>query len=372
MSSLTEFKRMNFFTGFFTTAEDWNTGQQYHIDKRKLHNCGLHTPGVIRGVPNESGQMRVRAMSQPSLDILVMPGAAIDADGNEIVLATSRTLTIVPENYTLPQIVYVAIRYRETETDYVENVESPEYSGYTRVTENPRLEIVTTRPDNAGALELARIALTEGVVDIREPSDPDNPGSNQIDRRHVVWAGSIAVSDPLLPAPQLQQIINLMVDKRRDFAALATTFNVPSAIDVRQAALTLEILARNMSLRPEQLDDIMAVLAAVEQDVGHELGAAYPVLVDFPEYIQYQDAVAALAAALRDGELLDVILNREAEVAEAARELSEVILQVPEADAGPDATVAHPGDEAVVTLDASNSRAFGGRTVVRYHWARRG
>ena len=120
MSSITEFKRMNFFTGFFTTAEDWNTGQQYHIDKRKLHNCGLHTPGVIRGVPNESGQMRVRAMSQPSLDILVMPGAAIDADGNEIVLATSRTLTNVPENYTLPQIVYVAIRYRETETDFVD------------------------------------------------------------------------------------------------------------------------------------------------------------------------------------------------------------------------------------------------------------
>ena len=44
-------------------------------------------------------------------------------------------------------------------------------------------------------------------------------------------------------------------------------------------------------------------------------------LADFPEYIQYQDAVAALAAAIRDGELLDVILNRETEVAEAAREL---------------------------------------------------
>lgn len=371
MNSLTEFKRMNFFTGFFTTAEDWNAGQEYHIEKRKLHNRGLHTPGIIRGIPSESGQLRVRAMTQPDLDILVMPGAAIDADGNEIFLGASRTLTIDPGQYTLPQTIYVSIRYDESETDYVENVDAPEYSGFTRMTEVPRLEIATTRPDNNTTLELARIQLTEGVSAISEPSDPDNPGSNQIDRRHVVWAGAVAVSDPLLPAPQLQQIINLMVDKRRDFAALASAFPVPSAIDVRQAALTLEILARNMSLRPEQLDDIMTVLAAVEQDVGQEIGAAYPVLADFPEYIQYQDAVAALAAAIRDGDLLEVILNRETEVAEAARELSEVILQVPEADAGPDATVAFPGEEALVTLDAGNSRAFGGRAVVRYHWDRR-
>ena len=31
------FKRLNFFKGFFTTAEDWEQGQHYHVEKRKLH-----------------------------------------------------------------------------------------------------------------------------------------------------------------------------------------------------------------------------------------------------------------------------------------------------------------------------------------------
>jgi hypothetical protein len=370
MNSLTEFKRMNFFTGFFTTAADWNDGQQYHLEKRKLHNRGLHTPGVLRGVPSESGQLRVTAMSLPSLDILVMPGAAIDEAGNEIYLGTSRTLTIDPADFA-GQTVYISIRYDESETDYVENVDAQEYSGFTRITELPRLEIITSVPNNRTVFELARIPLTEGVSAISEPSDPDNPGSNEIDRRNVVWGGSVAVADPLLPSADLDRIILLMGDKRRDFAALAMAFPTPSAVDVRQAALTIEILARNRSLRPEQLDEILTVLAAVELDVGQELGALYPVLINFPEYIQYQDAVAALDAAIRAGESLGVILNRQEDVAEKARILSGVIVQVPESNAGADVTVDATGDETTVILDARNSASPAGRPIVRYHWGRR-
>jgi hypothetical protein len=53
MTTPTEFKRLNFFTGFFTTANDWTEGQQYHLEKQKLHNLGLHTRGVVRGVGQE-------------------------------------------------------------------------------------------------------------------------------------------------------------------------------------------------------------------------------------------------------------------------------------------------------------------------------
>ncbi len=372
MNGLTEFKRMNFFTGFFTTAEDWNAGQDYHLAKRKLHNRGLHTPGVIRNIPPDSGEMSVRAMTTPSLDILVMPGAAIDGQGNEIYLGASRTLSIDPADYTLPQIVYVSLAYREAETDYAENSEAAEYSGYTRISEIPYLAITTSQPNNRTELELARIQLTEGVGAIREPSDPNDPGSNEINRRHVIWAGAVAVADPLLPPAALDRIVNLMGDKRRDFAALAMAFATPSAVDVRQAALTIEILARNRSLRPEQLDEIMTVLAAVELDVGHELGVLYPVLINFPEYIQYQDTVAALEAAIRAGQPLDDILNRQTEVSEAARLLAGVIVQMPESNAGPDVTVDATGAETIVTLDARNSTSPSGRPIVRYHWDRRG
>ena len=43
------FKRINFFKGFFTQAEDWQSAQEYHIEKRKIHNRFLHIPGIVYG-----------------------------------------------------------------------------------------------------------------------------------------------------------------------------------------------------------------------------------------------------------------------------------------------------------------------------------
>jgi hypothetical protein len=367
MSDFTEFKRLHFFTGFFTTAEDWNQGQDYHQEKRKLHNRGLHTPGIIRGIGDDLG---VRAGT--GLNLLVLPGAAIDGEGNEICLGAPRTLEIDPEDYTdFPQLVYIAIRYGESESDYVENVESPEYSGYTRTTEIPRLEVTTSRPDNRNSLELARINLTETVTQISEPQDPGKPETNEIDRRFVAWAGSVGVAEEPLPLSLLEGLIRLMVDKRRDFAALATRFPVPSATDVRQAALMLEILARTGSMRPEDVPEVLGTIATIEQDVAQEIGLAFPGVITAPEYVDYQSAVSQLLEALRTGEELGILLPLEAGVAEAARELSEIVLQPPEADAGPDQSATARLGEGAVTLDGGGSRGFGGRRVVRYRWDRR-
>ena len=53
MNGSSGFKRLNFFTGFFTNARDWNEGQDYHIEKRRLHNRSLHSPGVIKSERHE-------------------------------------------------------------------------------------------------------------------------------------------------------------------------------------------------------------------------------------------------------------------------------------------------------------------------------
>ena len=47
MAEQANFKRINFFEGFFTTDEDWNAAEGYHLEKRRLHNRVLHTPGVV-------------------------------------------------------------------------------------------------------------------------------------------------------------------------------------------------------------------------------------------------------------------------------------------------------------------------------------
>ena len=368
MTDLVEFKRMNFFTGFFTTAEDWNQGQSYTIEKRKLHNRGLHTPGVIKG---EGQELQVEAAG--GLDVRVLPGAALDSDGNDIYLWQPNNLTINPDEYDLPQLVDIAIQYAEEPSDYVENVEAPHYSGHTRVAEVPCLQVVSTRPDNQTSIELARIDLQPDVAEITAPGDPANPGGNEIDRRYVIWAGSVGVAEPRLAPAMREQIILLAQDKRRDFAALDRRFPVPSAGDVRHAALTVEMLVRTDCLRPEPLAGLLATIAALEQDVGQEIEAAYPAVITTAEFTAYRDAVAALLDALRDGMGLDTLIARQGAVAEAARELSEVALQPPEppiADAGPDSAILTSREEGIATLDASGSKAFAGRAIVRYRWER--
>jgi hypothetical protein len=365
MGDNAEFKRLNYFTGFFMTAADFTAEQGYFQGKRRLHNRGLHTPGVIRG---ERQSLKVEAAG--GLTVRVLSGAALDGQGNEIYLGEPRTLAIDPGDYTLPRLVYVAIAYHEELTDHVENVEAPQYSGDTRVAETPRVQVTAIAPDNRTWLELARIDLQPGVTAIANPADPDNLKGNEIDRRYVVWAGAVGVVRPedLLSPDLLARLIQLMERKRRDFAALAGRFPVPSADDVRHAALTVELMARIGCLRPEQLPGVLATIAAIEQDVGQEFGAAHPGLTTSPEYQAYQAAVAALLTALRDGMGLDAVLNRQDAVAAAARELSEIVLQAPVADAGPDQTSTTSGNEGTVTLDASASRAFGGRQIKSYRW----
>jgi hypothetical protein len=110
------------------------------------------------------------------------------------------------------------------------------------------------------------------------------------------------------------------------------------------------------------------MLAALEQDVGQEVGATYPPVVAKPEYEDYVAAVVALRNALHAGEPIDVVLNCQAAITMAARELAEVIFQAPSADAGPDQTVISADDEATVTLDASGSQAYDDQQIVTYRW----
>ena len=365
MSELTGFKRMNFFTGFFTTAKDWDEGQRYHLEKRKLHNRRLHTPGILRGERNE---LAVEAIG--GLNIRVNPGAALDGEGNEIYLGSSRELQIDPTKYELPQKVYVTVRFKEENANFVDNIEAPEYSGYTRVAEIADVRVQATEPDGQAVLELARIDLSADVGEIRPAADPADPKADEIDRRHVRWAGSVGLSERQLGADDVEEMVLKMRRTRRDFASLEMRFPVPSLPDVGYAAVSIELLARTGNLGLAQLAGVLEMLAGIEQDVGQEVGAAYGIIVSRAEYVAYQDAVAALLADLRAGRPHDALLTDQGNVAEKARELAEVVIRPPLADAGEDRVVGTRGDELVVALDASGSQAFGDHELKTYRWSK--
>ncbi len=71
---------------------------------------------------------------------------------------------------------------------------------------------------------------------------------------------------------------------------------------------------------------------------------------------------------MQGGQPSENLLNYQDSVGIAARELAEVVIQIPVANAGPDDIVETEDNEVKVTLDATGSEAFGGRTVERYYW----
>jgi hypothetical protein len=317
----------------------------------------LFKAGIMRGMLDE-----FRVVPAGGLTVHIKSGVALDKEGNEIYLDDSVPLAL--ESPTAMTRVYIAARYQDGFAQYLAELDRPFAGSY----RTAQVGVVPTKPDSQTWLELARIDLEAGATEVRLPADPGAPKPNELDRRGVEWAAALAVVAPKLPTALRERIAQLMRDKRRDFGALATRFPVPSATDVRQAALNLETLARNDSLKAETLSEVLNMLAALEQDVGQEIGASYPPVVAKPEYEDYVAAVTALHDALHAGEHIDVILNCQAAITMAARELAEVVFQAPTADAGPDQTVTSSDDEVTVTLDASESEAFDDQEIVGYRW----
>lgn len=330
---------------------------RYHLEQQQRHSRGLFKPGIMRGMLHE-----LHVAPAGGLTVHVKPGVALDGEGRELYLDETVPVTFVAPEATTR--FYVAARYQDSFGQYVADLGLPFAGSY----RTAQVAVVTAKPDSVTWLELASVDLEAGATEVRPPADPGNPQPNELDRRSVEWAAALAVVAPKLPTALRERIAHLMRDKRRDFAALGARFPVPSAGDVRQAALNLETLARNDSLKGENLAEVLTMLAALEQDVGQEIGAAYPPAVAKPEYEDYVAAVAALRRALYAGEPIDVVLNCQAVITMAARELAEVIFQTPSADAGPDQTVISADDEATVTLDASGSKAYDDQQIVTYRW----
>jgi hypothetical protein len=168
------FERMNFFTGFFTTAEDWKKAQEYHLAKRRLRNTYFYTPGVVSGC---GGRLRVTAGSGgKSVD--VAPGYAIDGQGRDLFMPETKTLQLHFDEYH-EDMVYVVIKYAERTVDERPNPERPEYKGFAFIREEPDIEIWTTEPNNRHAIELARIKIRANARRIR---------ADDIDDSHVKLA----------------------------------------------------------------------------------------------------------------------------------------------------------------------------------------
>jgi hypothetical protein len=143
-------ERMNYFDRQFLRADDFQDEQAYHLDRRRGHNAGFHSAGVVEGLLVIPGGQ--------ADTVTVERGWAVDALGREIVLATPRA--DVP---TGGVDVDVWISYPDPEPLSTPVVEAGT-SGSPRVLEAPVIGVVPPGTVPANALRLARVTAA-GTID---------------------------------------------------------------------------------------------------------------------------------------------------------------------------------------------------------------
>ncbi len=206
------------------------------------------------------------ARARGDLSFEVQPGYALDGQGNDLVLWETQIKTIIPEEYKLPQTLYVVLRFVEELSDFIAYKENLEYKGHRRVLESCKVEISQTSPDIKQEVELARILLEKGATRIRDARDPHDP-QGQRDRPALRAARRRIRHRSSTPTTQ-QRIHTVLQAQRRAFFHMARDGKVQTAHD----ALSAPSCRRARCTAADQLDlrnvfDVMGLILEMQSEV---------------------------------------------------------------------------------------------------------
>src|SRR3569623_1737746 len=309
------FKRINFFKGFLTTEKDWNDAERYHIDKRRLHNRMLHSPGVVYGY---QGDLRVTARARGDLAVEVQPGYAIAGMGNDLMIFDATIRNINLEEFKLPQTIYIVLRYYEELTDFIAYKENLEYKGHRRVLESCKIELSQTEPDIAREVELARIYLEKGVNRVRDARDPQNPAATEIDMRYVQRGG---LSGSMLPGFLRLKLENLL-NQVRKAGIEYTRRGVVAGHDVVQGCNSALMLLYANLVDLRNVFDIFKLLVDCEGELALDVDVHHPTIAQKKEFSEYRRQVEILRGLLgenkNNNEAFQNLLAYQAKTAEIA------------------------------------------------------
>jgi hypothetical protein len=298
------FKRINFFRGFMTTEQDWNDAEQYHIDKRRLHNRVMHAPGVI---PHHFGGFRVAARGKGELAVEVASGYAIDGQGNDVLLTEPTIKAVNPGDFKLPNTVYIVAKYIEEFTDFIAYKENLEFKGHRRVSEQCRIDVDVTEPDIFKEVELCRVYLEPGVRRITDAKDPGNPKANEIDRRFVPIAGHIGTN---LNPNTLRDVAELVRMEQATYSYLYHDLRILTASDVLHAMITLDIQMRASAIDRDSLNNIFQLILELQWRMVQDIDANYPQFGGRKEFAAFKKNIEIIRGMARERRTdLDFLVN---------------------------------------------------------------
>ncbi|NJM75979.1 MAG: hypothetical protein HC852_09555 [Acaryochloridaceae cyanobacterium RU_4_10] len=188
--SFEPFQRLQVSDGLLINAERWQQAHRYHRQRQNIQYQALNQGGIVWGLgiceiapPTDiADEFRDRRWLE------IQPGLAIDAQGNPIVVPQAMAFRIAsaPPAQGL-QFVYLSLRYVDPDT--LQGQSDREF-----VSETFRIEETATPPQGT-QVELCRILLQPGEVQLQSSLNVLAPGINQLDLRNRMTAQARAPLD---------------------------------------------------------------------------------------------------------------------------------------------------------------------------------
>ncbi len=155
---LPELRRPNYFSGRLLTESDFTAEQAYHRERSRVHNRLLHGWGVVDGLDVRSTGGRIS----------VSPGAAIDPQGDVVIVHEEQALVVPPCQATQCSC-FVVVRYSELLADPMPTI-GDDAMRYGTVIEGGTCSVQETVPRSSdGGVAVARLIWrrTQWRVDVR-------------------------------------------------------------------------------------------------------------------------------------------------------------------------------------------------------------
>jgi hypothetical protein len=155
--------------GLAVTAAVWEEAHDYHRLRQRFHNLLGHGPGILAG-------LEVIASDPPDTSVYVLPGVAIGAGGEFVVLAEPVAYDIAAAQGPL----HVLLSYGEGPPRAGGGPDQGSEILYVHAEFGIEAQL---NPAGDSGVELARIRRRDRQAPIADAQDPEHPAPNEIDLR---------------------------------------------------------------------------------------------------------------------------------------------------------------------------------------------
>jgi hypothetical protein len=178
-------KRIKAVDGMAVTADVWEQAHEYHRQQLQLHTRYAHGPGILVG-------LEVVASDPPDTAVYIRPGAAIDGEGNTIVVSEPLSYDVAgaAEGHFYLLLTFGESHPRSENGQVQEGAPLYIHSEF-------GLEAASELPDGR-VVELARMRRSKRGAIVTDAKQPASPTLDEIDWRfrHLI-GGSYSTPDSL-------------------------------------------------------------------------------------------------------------------------------------------------------------------------------